>query len=179
MSTYREELIKAMNTLAEQPNSIFLGQSVAWPGHIMTGTLENVPHDRLLELPVTEEMQLGMSIGLALEGYLPVSIFPRMDFLIIAMNQLVNHLDKLAEMSCGQWQPKVLIRTMVGSFYPLYSGPQHIQDHTEVLKLMLTNVDVVKLTCPSHILPMYMKALWSPRSTILVEAPPRREGYEG
>ncbi|MFH1484924.1 MAG: hypothetical protein ABIH46_02540 [Chloroflexota bacterium] len=181
MTLYRDELVKAMKMLGEIPTSVFVGQSVAYPGHIMTSTIMDVvPRERIIELPVFEETQLGLSFGLLLEGYRPVvSVFPRLDFFIIAMNQLVNHLDKWPEMSQGQFTTGgLIIRTMVGSFYPLYSGPQHIQDHTDALKLMLTNVDVVKLTEPSHILPMYMKALWSPRSTILVEAPRRREGYE-
>ena len=48
-----------------------------------------------LELPVTEEMQMGMTIGLLMNGYIPVSIFPRWNFMLLAINQLVNHLDKL------------------------------------------------------------------------------------
>lgn len=181
VSAYGDELVKAMRMLGEVPTSIFLGQSVRYPGHIMTGTLLGVvPDEKLLELPVFEETQLGMSFGLLLEGYHPVvSVFPRMDFLLLAMNQLVNHLDKWREMSHGQFTTGgLLIRTMVGSIYPLYPGPQHCHDHTAALRLMLTDVDVVTLTEPTHIQPAYMRALHSSRATILVEAPPRREGYE-
>ena len=41
----------------------------------MTNTLKDVPRDRLIELPVFEEMQMGMTTGLALTGLVPVSIF--------------------------------------------------------------------------------------------------------
>lgn len=178
MSKYAEELTRAMTILGERKDTIFLGQSVAYPGHIMTRTLEGVPREKLVELPVAEEMQLGICTGLALEGYLPLSIFPRMDFLIIAANQLVNHLDKLEEMSQGQFKPKVVIRTMVGTTIPMHPGPQHMQDHTDALRLMLTNVDVLKLTRADEIEPAYTFAVSNHRSTILVEAPLRREGYE-
>jgi len=166
---YKDEIIKAMDMLAEHEKVIFLGQSIAYPGHIMYKTLENITLSKKIELPVFEDVQMGISIGLALEGYIPVSIFPRMDFLIIAANQLVNHLDKLEEMSQGEFRPRVIIRTMVGSKAPLDGGPQHTQDHTEALEHLLTNVAVIKLENPKHIMPMYDWALESNRSSILIE----------
>ena len=42
---------------------------------------------------------MGLSLGLALQGFVPVSIYPRIDFLLSATNQLVNHLDKIRLMS--------------------------------------------------------------------------------
>ncbi len=168
--SYRDEVVKAMEMLAENKRVIFLGQSIRYPGHVMYGTLENVPISRRIELPVFEDVQLGMSTGLSLEGYIPVSIFPRIDFLIIAVNQLVNHLDKVEEMSCAQFKPKVIIRTMLGSVKPLYPGAQHCQDHTEALECLMTNIDVVKLTQSRDIVPAYKVALESERSTILIES---------
>ena len=92
--------------LAAEPNALFLGQNVAYPGNVMFKDLEGILMEQRLELPVCEELQMGISIGLALQGYLPISIYPRCDFLLLAMNQLVNHLDKLALMSQNQFQPK-------------------------------------------------------------------------
>ena len=46
---------------------------------------------------------MGMTTGLALAGAVPVSIFPRWNFLLCAMSQLVNHLDKLQAMSNGRY----------------------------------------------------------------------------
>lgn len=167
--SYRDEVVKSMEMLAADKSVIFVGQSIRYSGHVMYGTLENVPMSRRVELPVFEDVQMGVSIGLSLEGYIPVSIYPRMDFLIIAINQLVNHLDKIEEMSCGQFKPKVIIRTMVGSKVPLDGGPQHTQDHTEALRHLLTNVDVYKLTEKNSVVMAYRKALESVRSTILIE----------
>ena len=172
---YREEITKAMALLAMDERVVFLGQSVVFPGPVaIAESLEGIPLSRRVELPVAEEMQLGISIGLALEGYVPVSIFPRMDFLILAMNQLVNHLDKIEEMSCGRFRPKVIIRTCVGAKSPLNPGPQHCQDHTEMLKACLTNVDVVRLERAEDIVPAYRHALESERSTILIELAEKR-----
>lgn len=167
---YKRETVKAMNLLAEDERTIFIGQNVIYPGAIaIHKALKDIPTSKKLELPVVEDMQMGISIGLSLEGFIPVSIFPRMDFLIIAANQLVNHLDKIEEMSHSQFKPKVIIRTCIGSKKPLNPGPQHCQDHTEALKALLTNVDVVKLTEAEEILPVYKQALESEKSSIVIE----------
>lgn len=171
MGTYKEELFKAMKMLAEHPDTIFIGQNMKYGGTSMFWTMEDVPEEKRLELPVFEEVQMGMSLGLALEGKIPITIYPRFDFLILAMNQLVNHLDKCDVMSDGQFKPKVIIRTAVGSSQPLMPGPQHCQDHTEAIRKMVKYIKVVKLTKAEQIVPEYKKALESDGSTILVEIP--------
>ncbi len=175
---FKEELTKSMNLLAEDKRVIFVGQGVKYPGHIMYQTLEQIPDDRKIEMPVAEDFQLGFCTGLALEGYIPVCIYPRMDFLIIAINQLVNHLDKIYESSSGRFNPKVIIRTMVGSNNPLYPGVQHCQDYSIALEQMLKRIPVLKIVRPHDAVSTYMAALGSTRSTLVIEAPPLRRGYE-
>lgn len=167
---YREALTEAMRLCAEQPNSVFLGQAVRFDGTGMYGTLEKVPMERRIEMPVAEEMQLGISTGLALAGALPVSIFPRINFLMRAMDQLVNHLDKLELMSRGKgWKPKVIVRTAVGARHPLDPGAQHTGNYCDAVRAMLGNVNVWELEQTSQIIPSYQDALASDISTILVE----------
>lgn len=171
MPTYREEITKAMHLLSEDERVIFLGQTVGYPGSRFTyGTLETIDLSKRIELPIMEEAQMGISIGLALAGYIPVSIYPRFDFLILALNQLVNHLDKAECMSRGQFKPKVLVRTIVGSREPLDPGPQHYNDYTSALQSMLTNVAVIRLERTEDIRPAYQEALKRDRSTLLVES---------
>ena len=50
--------------------------------------------------------------------------------MILAMNQLVNHLDKMQVMSEGLFKPKVIIRVAIGSKKPLNGGVQHTQNYT-------------------------------------------------
>ncbi len=170
LNAYCTELKRAMEYLAQDERTLFLGQTVAHPGSRFTyKTFVDIPLEKRLELPIMEEAQMGISTGLALAGYIPVSIYPRFDFLLLAANQLVNHLDKMEAMSEGQFTPKVIIRTVVGATLPIHPGPQHAQDHTEAFRRMLTNVDVVRLESPEAIMPAYQAALASPRSTLLVE----------
>jgi pyruvate/2-oxoglutarate/acetoin dehydrogenase E1 component len=168
---YKEELIRSMNWLADKENTIFLGQACAVSGHSISGTITEVPLEKRIELPVFEETQLGISTGMALEGFVPITIYPRFDFFILSINQLVNHLDKMNDMSKGEMRPKVIIRVGVGAKKPLDAGPQHTQNHTEALRLMLTDVNVVELIEPEQIFPAFKEAYEREdgKATLLVE----------
>lgn len=158
-----------MELLSRDNRVLFLGQTVAYPGSMIFETLKNVPKSKRIELPVMEDTQMGMSIGLSLEGFIPVSIYPRMDFLILAMNQLVNHLDKIERISNGQFKPKIIIRTIIGSTKPFYPGIQHCSDYTDALKLILKNIKVIKLINSNDIITAYRKALEIDKSILLIE----------
>ena len=168
---YADELTKAMDFLAKDPKTIFLGQAVEYPGTAMSNTLKNVPKKKLIEIPVAEEMQLGISNGLALNNFIPISIFPRWNFLLLATNQLINHLDKFEVMSQGLFKTKVIIRTSIGSQRPLHPQHQHVGDFTEVFNKALSTVDIIRLEEPKDVIPAYEKALERDdgKSTILVE----------
>jgi pyruvate/2-oxoglutarate/acetoin dehydrogenase E1 component len=168
---YFDELKRSMEYLAEDPRTVFLGQAVAAAGTAMSNTLRDVARDRLVELPVAEEMQMGITTGLALAGLVPVSIFPRWNFLLYGINQLINHLDKIEVMSNGGYRAQAIIRTGIGSERPLHPQYQHVGDFTDAIRAMSTTIDVVRLDQPADIYPAYQRALTRDdgRSTILVE----------
>jgi pyruvate/2-oxoglutarate/acetoin dehydrogenase E1 component len=158
-----------MEYLANDDRTVFLGQAVAVPGTGMSNTLKDISQDKLIELPVAEEMQMGMSLGMALHGRIPISVYPRWNFLLCAVSQLVNHVDKLSLMS--KYKANLIIRTSIGSERPLHPQCQHVGDFTEAFKLMCKTVEVIRLDEPYQIFPAYVKALLRDdnRSTILVE----------
>jgi len=168
---YSSELARAMAWLGQKPDTLFIGQAVAYPGTAMTETLRDVPVERLRELPVAEEMQLGMSIGLALAGFVPVSIYPRWPFLLLATNQLVNHLDKLSIYSHGGYKPKVIIRTAVPSRVPLDPQSQHLGNYSDPFRQMLRTVEVIECVRANQIFAAYQRAYERDdgRSTLIVE----------
>ena len=167
--SYFDELCTAMALLGREPNTIFMGQAVAVPGTTMADTFRKVPNEKRLEMPVAEDMQMGMAIGMALSGYLPVCVFPRWNFLLLAANQLVNHLDRLPLYSDGGYRPKVIIRTAVPSAHPFNPGPQHDDDFTGAFRRMLRTVKVETLSHASSIVPAYAAAMRADHSTLLVE----------
>ncbi len=153
-----DELSRSMEFLGNKENTVFIGQSVEVAGTAMRNTLLNIDSAKLLEMPVEEDFQMGLSIGMALSGLVPISIFPRWNFLLLATNQIVNHLDKLRDITQTEIPSKVIIRTGIGSEKPLYPGPQHTGDFTEAFKLMCRNINVVRLDSSDSIFDEYQKA---------------------
>ena len=165
---YFDEIKKSMNYLAKDKKTIFLGQAVNVPGTAMHNTLKEINKKKLLEIPVAEEMQMGMSLGLALEGYIPISIYPRWNFLLLATNQLVNHLDKISEISNNKLNPQIIIRTAVGSIRPLDPQSQHKGDFTKAYQMMCKNVDFYYLKNTKDIFKTYKRVLKNKKKISLI-----------
>ena len=157
--SYLKEIQKSMKFIAKNKNVIFMGQSVVYPGSSIFVSLKDVPKSKKIEIPVMEEVQTGMAIGMALNGYIPVSCYPRFDFLILAANQLINHLDKIDYLTNNNFKSKILIRTMIGSTKPLNAGLQHTQDHTNALKKLMQYSEVIKLNREDEIFDKYKDAI--------------------
>jgi len=165
--SYFDELCAAMSLLAAYKEVVFMGQGVGVAGTTMSQTLEHLPPHKRLEMPVAEDMQMGMAIGMALDGLLPVCIFPRWNFLLLAANQLINHLDRMPLYS--GYHPKVIIRTAIPSKYPFNPGPQHDDDFTDAFRAMARTIDFVRLDGATSVIAAYEKAILSKRCTLLVE----------
>ena len=160
-----------MRYLGSKKDTLFLGQAVEVPGTAMFNTIKGVNKNKLIELPVAEDMQMGMTLGLAMDKKIPISIFPRWNFLLYGVSQLVNHIDKFNVMFGRNIKPKIIIRTSIGSQKPLHPQHQHIGDFSEAIKKLCSTVDVIKLNKPNQIFPAYKKAYERKdgKSTIVVE----------
>lgn len=152
--------------LCAERGAIFIGQGVTG-GTTMTQTFVKVPAAQKLEYPVAEEMQTGHCLGASLVGVLPICVFPRWNFAVVAANQIINHLDRLPLYS--DYRPKVIIRTAIPSTEPFNPGPQHDDDFTGAFVDMARTIKVVRLGKAEHIIPAYRVALDSDGSTILAE----------
>ena len=168
---YFDELKRTMEWLAQQQKTIFVGQTVAGPGTFMFQTLRDCPKDRCLEMPINESFQMQFTIGLALAGYIPISVYPRQNFLMIATADMVNMLDKIPAISSKQWLPKVLIRVAVGPDSPVHPGHQHVGNYADAFRKMFSWIEVVELNEPEEIFSAYKHALERPdnRPTMLIE----------
>ena len=160
-----------MSLLAEHPKTIFIGQAVEYEGTGLYESLKHLPENKRMELPIAEYFQSGLANGMAIEGMIPVSTYPRWNFLLMGVDQIVNHLDKFITMSDGKCAPKVIIRVSVGSEKPIDPQCQHKGNFTEAFRLMLKNTDVIELLDAEQIVPSYLMALnrTDGRNTILVE----------
>lgn len=160
-----------MSFLAEHPKTMFIGQAVKYEGTGLYDSLSHLPSEKRIELPVAEYLQSGLANGMAIEGMIPVSTYPRWNFLLMGTDQIVNHLDKFITMSNGKCTPKVIIRVAVGSELPVDPQCQHKGNFSDSFRRMLKNIEVIELNEPEEIMPAYEKALNREDgvSTILVE----------
>ena len=164
---YLDAITDAMTELAQHPQTLFIGQSVAYDGQRAHATFAGVSVDKRIEMPICEDFTVGFCTGMALEGYIPVCFIPRWDFLILAANQIINHLDKIPLL--GGFRPKVIIRTAVGTNRPLDPGPQHTQDYTGAFAAMVKTMEIYQVHSAHQVRETYRRVLGTPQSCIVVE----------
>lgn len=163
---YLEEVDKGMKLLANN-GTVVIGQAVSYKGHAITRQAAFWPDDKRIELPVAEEMQTGMALGMSLAGDIPVSIYPRMNFLICAANQLLNHLDKWELMGGGF--PHVILKAVVGSEYPLDPGHQHKASWACEITSMCEKIKVHNLIYAHKVFPAYESAITDKNVHLIIE----------
>jgi pyruvate/2-oxoglutarate/acetoin dehydrogenase E1 component len=168
-SPYKDSLTNAMTYLGNKDNTVFIGQQVVYPGNPMSTTLASVSRDKMIEVPVMEETQMGMSLGIAMTGKTVVTFYPRWDFIISATNQLVNHVDKF-ELMTGK-RVNMLIRLGKGSDKPLDPGHQHKSNYLEEFKSMCPNITFHDLKDHFMIDNSYKEAYYQGGVHVLVEYP--------
>ena len=160
-----------MEWMAQHSKTIFVGQTVAGPGTFMYQTLRDIPVEKVWEMPINESFQMQFTIGLALAGYIPISVYPRQNFLLIGVADMVNMLDKIPAISSNKLLPKVIIRVAVGPDSPVHPGHQHVGNFAEGLRKLFSWIDVVELQEPEQIFPAYQHALEreDSKSTLMIE----------
>lgn len=168
---YFDELKRTMEWIAQQSRTLFVGQTVAGPGTFMFQTLRDVAKDRTLEMPINESFQMQFTIGLALGGYIPISVYPRQNFLLLATGDMVNMLDKMPAISSNTLLPKILIRVATGPDAPVHPGHQHVGNYAEAFRKLFHWIEVMELNEPEEIFPAYKHALEREdnKATLLIE----------
>lgn len=168
---YYDELKRAMSILSENDKTIFIGQAIKYAGTGLYDTLQHIPDSKKIEFPVAEYLQCGLVNGLAIQGWIPISVIPRWNFLLMGTDQIVNHLDKFSLMSDGRCNPKVIIRVAVGSEFPVDPQDQHKGNFSDAFRQMCKTIEIIELYEPEDIVPAYERALnrTDGKSTILVE----------
>ena len=163
--SYKEAMNLAMKELGDE-GAIFIGYNVA-KGDAM-GTLKEVSTEQKLETPVAENLMSGLAIGMSFEEFLPVIYFERHDFMMVAMDAIVNHVDKIERISHGEFKVPVIIRAVTADGGPFYSGITHSQDFTEVLRAAVT-FPIYDPKTGKEILEAFRNARDSKRPAIIVE----------
>ena len=132
--SFNEAVTEAMSSLGEKEDTIFLGYNVGSNFGNAMGNFQNVKDNKKIETPVAENLMSSLGMGLSLEGYRPIVYFERHDFMMVAMDSLVNHVSQIERISHGDFKSPVIFRTVVADEGPFYSGPTHSQNFTELFK---------------------------------------------
>lgn len=127
--SYRDALYSTMyNALDSNTQVIIIGQGVDdYKGTFGStlGLAQKFGHNRVIDTPIAEEGITGVAIGASLNGLYPIQTHIRMDFALVAMNQLVNHAAKYRYMFGGNFKLPMLIRMVIGRSWG--QGAQHSQ----------------------------------------------------
>jgi len=127
--TYREALWNSMDSaLANHANVMILGQGVDDHKGIFgstSGLAQKYGRERVFDTPLAEEGIAGVAIGAALNGLYPITTHIRVDFSLLAMNQVINLAAKYKYMFGGRFHVPMLIRMVIGRSWG--QGAQHSQ----------------------------------------------------
>ena len=102
--------------LTNYPEVFTIGQGLWSPwyvGNSMTDLDKKFGKERVIDTPVSELACTGAAIGASLCGYRAIAIHPRMDFMLLAVDQIVNQAAKWSHMLGAQASPAVTIRAII------------------------------------------------------------------
>ncbi len=144
--TYREALRQALREEMLRDDSVFiLGEDIAYYGGsygVTKGFVEEFGEKRIKDTPISETAIIGAATGAAMTGLRPVAEIMSFNFILQAMDQIVNHSAKIHYMFGGQMQVPMVIRTPAG-------WSQLSATHSQTLELMLAYVPGLKVVMPS------------------------------
>ncbi len=132
--------------MARDPSVVVFGLDVDDPKAIQgttRGLVEKYGAERVFGTPLSEDAMTGAAIGMALAGMRPIHVHIRMDFLLLAMNQLVNVAAKTRYMYGGRANVPLVVRSMIGKSWG--QGAQHSQG----LHSLFMHVPGLKVVAPA------------------------------
>ena len=132
--------------LASDPRVFVIGQGLWSPWYVgasMTDLDKEFGRDRIIDSPVSENATTGAAIGAALAGMRPVVVHPRMDFMVLAADQIVNEAANWTYMFGGKANVPLVIRPIINR-----GGEQGAQ-HSQALQAWFMHVPGIKVVMPS------------------------------
>ncbi len=148
--TMAEALRDAMRIAMQRDPAVFLlGEDIGIQGGfgggftVTLGLSDEFGHERVMDTPISEGAIVGAAVGAAMAGMRPVAEMQYGDFVMCAMDQVVNQAAKMCYMSNGQVSVPMVLRLPVGASM---RGAQHAQS-TEALFM---HVPGLKVACPSN-----------------------------
>ncbi|MCL4435538.1 MAG: alpha-ketoacid dehydrogenase subunit beta [Thaumarchaeota archaeon] len=144
---FSQAINQALYQLLEKDTEVFLiGQGVTSPWYVggtTVGLVDRFGAERVFDTPVSENGVTGTAVGAALAGAKPVLVFPRLDFMYYAFDQLINHAANWHYMFGGQLSVPLVIWGIVNR------GGEQAAQHAQSIQAMMMHVPGLKVVMPS------------------------------
>ena len=145
--SYAEAIREGLEiSMSENPRVIVIGEGVPDPKAIFNttaGLRSRFGENRVFDMPLSENGMTGVCIGAAISGMRPVMVHQRIDFSLLAMDQIVNNAAKWYYMFDGKSQVPLVVRMIIGRGWG--QGPQHSQS----LQAMFGQIPGLKVVMPT------------------------------
>jgi 2-oxoisovalerate dehydrogenase E1 component beta subunit len=132
--------------LTDDESVIVMGEDVAVDGGVFRATdglAARFGDDRVIDLPLSESMFVGLAVGLAAQGFRPVVEYQFMGFLYPGLDQLANHASRLRNRTRGRLTSPIVVRAPYGGGV---HAPEH---HSESFEAMLAHIPGLRVVIPS------------------------------
>ena len=145
--TYALAINEALYQMMEIDTSVFMiGQGVKSPwyvGNTATGLLERFGPERVIDTPVSENAITGAGVGAAIVGMKPVVVHPRMDFMMYAMDPIINQAANWYYMNGGKVSVPVVIWGIINR------GGEQAAQHSQAIHSLFAHIPGLKVVMPS------------------------------
>ncbi|MEM4405715.1 MAG: transketolase C-terminal domain-containing protein [Candidatus Methanomethylicaceae archaeon] len=146
--TYSYAINEGLHQLMKEDERVVLiGQGVTSPWYVGTttvGLIHRFGEERVIDPPVSENCTTGVAIGLALTGMRPIYVFPRMDFMYYAMDQIANHAAIWHFMFGGQLNVPLTIWAIINR------GGEQAAQHSQAIHAIFAHIPGLKVVAPSN-----------------------------
>ena len=143
----REAVSRGLREALDTDDSVFLmGEDIGGyegPYAVTAGFLESYGPDRVRDTPISESGVVGSAVGAAIAGLKPIVEIMTINFMLLAMDQIVNQAAKLRYMSGGQLSVPLVVRTVTGG------GAQVGATHSQSFEGWFASVPGLKVAVPS------------------------------
>lgn len=145
--SYREAIKEALSLALKEDKRVFIfGEGVDDPGGVFGTTLnlhKEFSEERVFDTPICENTLTGIAIGASLAGLRPVLVHMRTDFMLLSMDQLLNHAAKWKYMFGGKVSVPIVVRAIIGG------GWGSAAQHSQPFQALFTHVPGLKVVMPS------------------------------
>lgn len=145
--SYRDAIREALYSALKNDKRVFIfGEGVDDPGGVFGTTIDlqkEFGQERVFDTPICENGLTGIAIGASLAGLRPVLVHMRTDFLLLTMDQLINHAAKWKYMCGGKASVPIVVRAIIGG------GWGSAAQHSQPLQSLFTHVPGLKVVMPS------------------------------